>query len=460
MSLRARLVLISSMLMIIGMLVGIAFQVLQARQRVADELNDATELAWQLVDAMMPQQTTTLTPEEQQILISRLQRIAAVRHLGIKLGGSGIEQSLPPTFEVAASAPAWFANLVQVAEVERRRATRDGAVSIVIRSNASSEIGEVWQESRTYLGMLLLLLLVINAVLYFTVGRWLAPVRQIVSSLESAEHGDFNRQVQRVSLPELRVIGEKLNHLMEGLRSSNAENARLSRLSLQIQDEERRGLALELHDEMGQALSAIKAIAWSLRQQVQGQQNSIERGAEKIGDIATGMSTRVRSLLSRLRPANLDELGLLPALDFMIEAWNDNHPGCQCLLSSDSSFAVLRDPQRMHIYRIVQEALTNVARHSDATQVQLVLQGAHDKMLIWISDNGRGFDEHRHEAGMGLAGIRERSQALGGQMSLLARPGAGVQIRISFPCPPLADPTPSRDGVIPEEVMKEGNTHV
>ncbi len=439
--------------MLVGMLLGIAFQVVEARERVSDELQAASELAWELVDAMMPQ-ATVLTPDEQQALLARLQRIAAVRHLDIRLSGAADETNTA-SLPIAASAPVWFTRLVRVSEVERRRPlTEDGAVSIVIRSNAAAEIGEVWQESRSFLGMLLLLLFAINAFLYYTIGRWLAPVRQIVASLEHAEQGDFSSQVQLVSLPELRVISEKLNHLIGSLRSSKAENARLSRLSLQIQEEERRSLAMELHDEMGQALSAIKAIAWSLQQQVSGQHNSLERGAEKIGNIASGMSTRVRTLLSRLRPDNLDELGLLPALDFMVAAWNENHPGCHCSLSSDSSFAVLRDPQRMHVYRILQEALTNVARHSDATQVHLVLQGAHDKMLIWISDNGCGFNEHQHQPGMGLAGIRERSQALGGQLSLVARPGAGVQIRISFAKPPLADPG-IYDEALQEKVMNE-----
>lgn len=455
MSLRGRLVLICSMLMLVGMLAGITFQVTQARQRVTDELEAATELAWELVNAMMPK-SSSLTADDRVVLLARLQRIAAVRHLDIHLSGKNVDESSLQTQAVAAPAPVWFSGLVQVAEVERRRAlTEDNSVSIIIRSNAAAEIAEVWQESRTYLSMLLVTLMVMNAFLYFTIGRWLAPVQQIVKSLENAEQGDFNSQVQRVSLPELRVIAETLNNLIDGLRNSKAENVRLSKMSLQMLEEERRNLALELHDEMGQALSAIKAIAWSLQQQVHGQQNSLERGAEKIGNIASGMSTRVRALLGRLRPANLDELGLLPALEFMVEAWNENHPGCHCVISSDSSFAVLRDPQRMHVYRIVQEALTNVARHAQATQVHLVLQGAHDKMLIWISDNGRGFDENAQQAGIGLSGIRERSVALGGQLSLLARPGAGVQIRISFPRPPLADPTASRAGVVPDEVMSE-----
>jgi two-component system, NarL family, sensor histidine kinase UhpB len=432
-SLRLRLTLIISLLMLVGMLLGVTFQVVQARQRVSHELSAATDMAYQLLDSMLLQQPGALvTAEQQQALQVGLAGIDSGRHISIMFMTAGM-MSTESTPVTEPAAPGWFVRLVKVPEVERwRPLSPDGTASVLIRSNSAAEIGEAWLDSRTFLILLLLLLLIFDGLLYFTIGRWLAPVGQIVASLQDAEQGDFTSKVQQASLPELRLIGEKLNQLNSVLRSSKAENSRLSHLSLQIQEEERRKLALELHDELGQALSAIKAIAWSLQEQVRGDETPLERGVEKIGNIAIGMSSHMRVLLGRLRPANLDELGLLPALDFMVQAWNENHASCRCLLSSDASFSMLRDPHRMHVYRILQEALTNVARHSAATQVHLVLQSVQDKMLIWISDNGQGFDEQLQPSGIGLRGIRVRGQALGGQLALQARPGAGVQIRISF----------------------------
>jgi two-component system sensor histidine kinase UhpB len=317
--------------------------------------------------------------------------------------------------------------------VERLRPlTPSGAQAVLIRSDASAEIAEVWQESRNFLVVLLLVLLAFNAFLYFTIGRWLAPVQQIVAGLEQAEQGDFNSQVTIATLPELQTIAEKLNQLTTVLRSSKTENERLTRLSLQIQEEERRNLARELHDEMGQAISAVKAIAWSLLQRLHGQDESLARGAEKIGSIASEMSGQVRTMLSKLRPAILDELGLLPALQLMVQEWNETHKGRLCMLVADAGFPALDEQREIHLYRIVQEALTNVARHAEASHVQLELQ-AGNPLQVCISDNGKGFDPQQQVSGRGLAGMRERCQVLGGQLLLASRPGAGVRIVISFP---------------------------
>lgn len=434
MSLRIRLTLISTALILIGMLLGIGFQVVQARQRVTAELDAAATLAFDLLDAMLPVETAALSTVEQQSLLQRLQDIEAVRHLDIRLLEDGTETELPPPrSEAAAQAPAWFVRLLSVPQVERvRPLTPSGARAVLIRSDASAEIAEVWQESRNFLVVLLLVLLAFNAFLYFTIGRWLAPVQQIVAGLEQAEQGDFTSDIRVATLPELQTIADKLNQLTAVLRSSKTENERLTRLSLQIQEEERRNLARELHDEMGQAISAVKAIAWSLLQRLQGQDSSLAQGAEKIGSIASEMSGQVRTMLSRLRPAILDELGLVPALQLMVQEWNDTHKGQQCLLSADPDFPVLDEQQQIHLYRIVQEALTNVARHAQATRVHLELLGG-DPLRVSISDNGQGFDPQQQPNGRGLAGMRERCQVLGGRMLVSSAAGAGVRISISFP---------------------------
>jgi two-component system sensor histidine kinase UhpB len=433
MSLRIRLTLISTALILIGMLLGIGFQAVQARQRVTAELDAAADLTLQLLDAMLPARTVVLSTSEQQVLLQRLQDIEAVRHLDIRLIANGAEVRLPqPRARSALQAPDWFVRLLNVPMVERvRPLTPSGAQAVLIRSDATAEIGEVWQESRNFLLVLLLMLLSFNAFLYFTIGRWLAPVQQIVAGLEQAEQGDFDNQVNASTLPELQTIADKLNQLTAVLRSSKAENERLTRLSLQIQEEERRNLARELHDEMGQSISAVKAIAWSLLQRLRSQDQSLAHGAEKIGSIATEMSGQVRAMLSKLRPAILDELGLVPALQWMVQEWNDTHKACHCQLVADPQFPALNEQQRIHLYRIVQEALTNVARHAQASRVQLELQ-AGDFAQVSISDNGKGFDPQQQSRGRGLAGMRERCQVLGGQLLLASKPGAGVRIVISF----------------------------
>lgn len=430
MSLRYRLILLSSMLVLIGMLLGITFQVTQARKRVSDELEAASELAFQLVDTMLGS-VDAVDPAVRTLLLTRLQGMEAVRHLDIRLITG--ETAVPPLQMGVTDmlAPSWFVRLVQVPEVVRQRAL-DAGNSVLIRSNAAAEIGEVWQESRDFLVVLGLVLVVLNGILYVTIGRWLKPVQQIVESLDLAEQGDFSGQVPVASLPELRSIVEKLNGMTTVLRSSQAENERLASLSLQIQEEERRNLARELHDEMGQALSAIKAIAWSLQQRTHNTESPLRQGAEKIGVIATTMSGHVRAMLGRLRPALLDELGLVAALQSMVQQWNQTHKGCECVLQVAQQYSEVAPELQIHVYRIVQEALTNIARYAAARQALVLMQVQQDFRIL-ISDDGIGFDTRLKRPGIGLTVMRERCQALGGQMVVITKPDEGVRININFP---------------------------
>ncbi len=433
MSLRIRLTLVSSLLILIGMLLGLGFQVLQARQRVSNELQAAMDMAGQLVAAILPVPSATTGNGMARRQLENLQRIEAMRHLQITLlDGDAVYHAvgLPADY---APAPAWFQKLVQVPVVERQRLLdAEGRQRLVLRSNPDAEIAEAWKEGQNFLLLLLLILVGLNGMLYITVGRWLAPVPRIVDSLARAEHGDFSLDVPEASLPELRTITAKLNQLMSVLRGQQAENQRLSRLSLHIQEEERRHLARELHDEMGQALTAIKAIAWSLRQRHEAEEWPLREGVERIGEIAASMSAQVRNMLGRLRPAVLDELGLLPALQQQVQDWNATHRDCHCRLAADEAFAALPVWQHIHVYRIVQEALTNVARHAGASTVLLRLTVGAD-FLIEVADDGRGFDVRLTPAGMGLRGISERCQALGGHSTLDTAPGQGVRLAIRIP---------------------------
>lgn len=430
-SLRARLIMLISMLLCVGMLLGVAFQVLQARRQVNEELQAAAELAFQLLDAMLgavddPDSTG------KAVLLARLQGLEAVRHLDIRLVAAG--EQLPPVSAVAevARAPRWFEQLVAPTQVVRQRELPGSGDRVVIRSNASAEIGEVWQSSRVFLVVLGLVLVTLNGFFYVVIGRWLAPVKQIVDSLDHAEQGDFSVSVPLASLPELRTITDKLNQLTLVLRKSQAENERLASLSLQIQEEERHNLARELHDEMGQSLSAIKAIAWSLQQRTSNPESPLRQGAERIGAIAASMSGHVRSMLGRLRPVMLDELGLVQSLQLMVEQWNQAHRGCECVLSIAPEFAEVLPDLQIHVYRIVQEGLTNIARYAGARQAMVLLQAQQDFRIV-ISDDGKGFDVRRQRLGIGLTVMRERCQALGGQMQLDAKVGGGVRISINFP---------------------------
>lgn len=448
MTLRVRLSLIVSMLFLAGMLLGLSFLISNARQRVVDEVDAAASLTYQLLNLMLQRDEGDHAP-----LIEQLQSIDDVRHLDIRIIASdrdtpvaranstegpattvaGSAEAPPPQTETAA-VPAWFAWLVQTRPLDYRiPLDESGTAAILIRANPADEIAEVWMETRGFLIVLLLVLLILNGFLYFTLGRWLAPVSAIVTGLVDAEHGNFSGHIPQASLPEMKLIAGKLNQLTAVLRDSKADNERLTRRSLLIQEDERKHMARELHDELGQSISAIKAIAYSISQRTAGLDQMSAEGAARICGISNHISGHVRSMMSRLRPPVLDELGLVSALQVMIDAWNRDHSdtfGSFCSFRSAGDWSGLDADLQISIYRIIQEALTNVARHASAERVDVVLTEAGS---ISIVDNGCGYDQDRVKSGMGLTGIRERCQAHGAEFRLVTGVGKGVSITIRFP---------------------------
>jgi two-component system sensor histidine kinase UhpB len=216
-----------------------------------------------------------------------------------------------------------------------------------------------------------------------------------------------------------------------------AEVEELARRALVIREEERRHLAHELHDEMGQSISAIKALAVSISRRADPHDPKIKQSADTIAEVSTRVYDRVRQMMSQLRPTTLDELGLVRALEDMIDTWNSHHENVFCGFSASSRLPHLSATQRINLFRIVQEALTNVAKHAGATNASVVLEytgdGAAGEILLRIRDDGAGFDIRTQPRGLGLVGIHERVRALGGKITLASHPENGTQFEISVP---------------------------
>lgn len=428
MSLRIRLSIIVTLLFLTGMCLGVSLQISHASSRVSSEVDSTAELTWRMLDALIPLPAERITDSEIDELVADLQALQDLRHMEISIEGENrVDMVSAETQEI--NAPSWFVRMVTPEPRTFIHALGgENNERIIIRSNPADEIEEVWLESRNILLVLLLILLLVNTILFFILGRWLKPVEAIVESLEDAEHGNFTGQVPRASLPELKLIADKLNQLTRVLQESKSENDRLTRRSLIIQEEERRFLAQELHDEMGQSISAIKAIAFSLSNNISVDTALAREGGQKIETIAARISERVRSMMSRLRPSVLDDLGLSKALEQMVDDWNDHHD-CFCSLRIHGDVTSLDQDKCINLYRIVQEALTNVAKHASASSVEITLSGNEQEVSLSIRDNGCGFDVAGTPRGMGIAGMEERIRALGGSFHLTSANTIGTDIQ-------------------------------
>lgn len=216
------------------------------------------------------------------------------------------------------------------------------------------------------------------------------------------------------------------------LAKTLAENRQLIQRSIQVQEDERRNIARELHDEMGQWLNALKLDAVSIRDRADGE---IKAAAQSIVEVTNHVYEVARNLMRRLRPVALDELGLPSALQYLVDQWQRRHPAVKCTFSTEGSLEDLGEVANITLYRFVQECLTNVAKHAEAGEVRIALRriGATGEVELAVSDNGRGFEPRRATLGMGLLGLRERIEVLGGAFTLEAGTGRGVSVRGLLP---------------------------
>jgi len=235
------------------------------------------------------------------------------------------------------------------------------------------------------------------------------------------------------SFADLSAIAIGNASLFEEVRTGRKQLQTLSRRQLEVQEEERRLLARELHDEIGQLLTGLKLTLDMVASEASDTGQSLLRESQ---DLVGELIGQVRELSLNLRPALLDDLGLLPALLWQFERYT-----AHMRVRVDFEHASLEGrPCRPEVetaaYRIVQEALTNVARHAEASEVQVRLWVEGGKLLLRIEDQGRGFEPTitlDPEESSGLAGMYERAMLLGGRLRIESSPGAGTRIQAELP---------------------------
>jgi two-component system, NarL family, sensor histidine kinase UhpB len=239
-----------------------------------------------------------------------------------------------------------------------------------------------------------------------------------------------------------RVVGGIVTHrdLASQIRAQAAEteleqNRELAQLVRARIEDERRGIAQELHDELGQCVTAIRSIAESIVQRAPGDAPEVRAAAQSIKDIAMRIYDGMHSIVRRLRPAELGILGLAETLRSTLGAWAARNPRIDFELALEGELDSLGEAVNIAVYRVVHEALTNIVRHAEATRAWLRLARTDDgSLLLSIRDNGHGHVSLATSAvGLGLIGMRERVEALGGTLSVEGRPGTGTELRAVIP---------------------------
>ena len=238
------------------------------------------------------------------------------------------------------------------------------------------------------------------------------------------------------------VLGEicRMRDITERKRALETEreleqNRRLTQLIQTRLEEERRSIARELHDELGQCVTAIKTIGTAIANRTQTASPEIHRSARTIVEVATHIYDVVHGIIRQLRPSALDNLGLQEALEDMVNTWRERHPEIVCELKLSGDLANLGEAINITAFRLVQECLTNVLRHADATRAEIEIRRDGGMIELSVTDDGKGLAEagESETARFGLMGLRERVQALDGEFRLESRSGEGLRVIATIP---------------------------
>jgi len=231
----------------------------------------------------------------------------------------------------------------------------------------------------------------------------------------------------------LRDVTERVR-AEEALHRSKEELRELASAANSVREQEKSRIARELHDELAQALTALKMdVAW-VRERLPGEQAAI---AEKLAAMQQMLDSTVaatRRISADLRPLMLDDLGLVPAAEWLVQNFRQR-TGIACELALGVPELELRDPHATAVFRILQESLTNIARHAQASLVEVTMDVEDGAVVLTVHDNGRGFvpEESRKPNSYGLMGLRERAYLLGGDVRIDSGRGRGTTIEVRIP---------------------------
>ncbi len=209
------------------------------------------------------------------------------------------------------------------------------------------------------------------------------------------------------------------------------ETREVTRLIQTSVEDERKRLSRELHDELGQSVTAIRLIATSISRS--SEPGVSASGAEKINEIAAGLYDSVHRIVRELRPAVLEQPDLAAALADLTHEWCVRHPSVELALALEGEFGELGEALTLTVFRTVQEALTNVLKHAHAGHAWLAVVRRDGLLEVCIEDDGQGAAEGPAGSGHGLFGMRERVSALGGSLEAGTRPEGGFRVRIELP---------------------------
>ena len=300
-------------------------------------------------------------------------------------------------------------------------------VAALFAASAASSLNLELGDERFQFGLLAMTVVLALLLNILMLQRRFSPLEDLIRQIEEidpAHPAAFETPDEPVE--EVERLAHAFGKLLERIE---AERRRAGRLQLRAQEEERKRVARDLHDEVNQALTAIllrlEALTHTAPPRLRDELTETKRLANQAMD-------ELLQLARQLRPTALDDHGLLPAIEDQLRRFRSQH-GIETELTAAGDLGELPGEQQLVLYRITQEALTNVARHSGASSVSVDIRREDGAVALAIEDDGDGFEVDRARRGLGLDGMAERARLVHGQFEVSARPGRGTTLSLRVP---------------------------
>lgn len=445
MSLRLKINLIVVALTFLFAATVLALELRSMRESVHEEVVAANRVAALLLQGTALRYAAQGTPA----MLAFLQSIGRVRSNDLTLfdaQGNELYRSPPPTYKAGRDAPDWFSALITPTPSVQAIEFPDG--KLVVRANATRAEIDAWDYVVTLALGALGFLLVVNAMVFWLVGRAVRPFGQIVQALNQLQGGRFDAALPPLAGTEAAAIGAAFNRMVRELQGHIETERRAVRAELQLSDSrdltqwidkhieaERRLIARELHDELGQSVTAMRSMALSIATRVHSFDPQAEQAARLIADESSRLYDAMHGIIPRLTPLVLDNFGLAEALNDLVERTQRTHADVQIALKVELADAVPGADASLALYRAAQEGITNALRHGNARHLRLTLQSHAGDVTLELVDDGNGLPPGDPQRGghYGLRWLAERVEGLGGALAFERALPRGVRLQVRLP---------------------------
>jgi signal transduction histidine kinase len=344
------------------------------------------------------------------------------------------EAPTPEPARTSSKVPEWFVKSLSVPDLAQHipvRISGRRVGDLVFEPELSSQLYEKWIGFVSLLASSIVLASMAGLMTFVTIGAALRPLRELAEGLARLRTGDTSQRIDCFGPPEIRESCVAVNELAVMLGRLNSENRGLLRRMVSIQDEERQDISRELHDELGPLLFAIRANVIAMIDDGGPNTDLSAMSEQRVLQAVEALQITNRRILDRLRPLLIEELGLDASIQKLLRDVHAQVPDMIVTFRIDPKIVTADNVVAQTVYRVMQESITNVLKHADASKLNVKAEVSNSAIVIEIADNGASAPQ-QPKYGRGLTGMRERLRALGGTFDYI-RANGWTTIRCSLP---------------------------